>query len=114
LPTILFAHQYLPDECKKGSSMKLILKTFLLLADCVLPAFPSNGNVTCGNLLPEGNDYRLIYGQSCLLTCRAGFVSLELRESRLVLFFCYYVVVVDDVNVIVIDTVIVIAFKFPF
>ncbi len=67
-----------------------------LLADCVLPAFPSNGNVTCGNLLPEGNDYRLIYGQSCLLTCRAGFVSLELRESRfvLLLLLCFFIVVV--------------------
>ena len=53
-----------------------------LLPDCVLPAFPSNGNVTCGNLQPEGSEFRLIYGQTCLLTCRPGFVSLELRESR--------------------------------
>jgi hypothetical protein len=34
-----------------------------IFPDCVLPAFPSNGNVTCGNLHPEGNEYRLIYGQ---------------------------------------------------
>ena len=34
-----------------------------MFPDCVLPAFPSNGNVTCGNLHPEGNEYRLIYGQ---------------------------------------------------